>query len=60
MTSSDHEEPLADVIEQHQAAAAEPDDSDQTQVPGRLPLEADVADAAEQAQEVDLDDEDYR
>ncbi len=60
MTSSDHEEPRADVIEQHQPATPEPDESDQTQPQGELPLEADAADAADQAQEVDLDDEDYR
>ena len=60
MTESDREEPIADVIEQHQPAAPDQDESDKPQLPDKVPLEADVADAADQAREVDLDDEDYR
>jgi hypothetical protein len=54
------DEPLADVVEQHQPAVPGTDDTDEPQLPEKLPLEADAADAAEQAREVDLDEEDYR
>lgn len=60
MTHSDYEEPLADVAEQNQPAAPTPDESDESRIPDRIPLEADAADAAEQAREVELDEDDYR
>ncbi len=60
MSNSDIEEPIADVVEQHQPVDPGADTSDEPELPDRLPLEADAADAAEQAREVGLDDEDYR
>jgi hypothetical protein len=60
MTDSDDAKPLADVIEQNQQVSTDTDDSDEPELPGRLPLEVDQADAAEQAREVNLDEEDYR
>jgi hypothetical protein len=60
MTNSNHDEPLADVIEQQQPATPERHESDKSQLPEKVPLEADVGDATEQAREVDLDEEDYR
>lgn len=63
MTHSDYEEPLADVAEQNQPAAPTPeesDESDESRIPDRIPLEVDAADAAEQAREVELDEDDYR
>jgi hypothetical protein len=59
MTNSG-DEPLADVVEQHQPAVPGADDLDEAELPEKLPLEADAADAAEQAREVGLDEEDYR
>lgn len=60
MTDSDNEEPLADVVEQNKPVAPEADDSDEPRIPDKIPLEADAADAAEQAREVELDEDDYR
>lgn len=62
MTDRDPEEPVDDVVEQHQEVLPEADnDEDEAELPTvRLPLEADEADAAEQARTVDLDDDDYR
>ena len=62
MSENDHDEPQADVIEQRQQAAPEPDEPDREQELGqtRLPLEADAADAADQARIVELDEEEYR
>jgi hypothetical protein len=60
MTDRDYEEPLADVVEQNQPAAPEADESDEPQIPDKIPLEVDAADAAEQAREVELDEDDYR
>jgi len=54
------DEPVADQIEQQQEAvpdAAEPGESD---LPVRVPLEADEADAAEQAREVATGEDEYR
>jgi hypothetical protein len=48
------------VVEQSQQAVPGADDSDQTELPDQLPLEANEADAAEQAREVELGEEDYR
>jgi hypothetical protein len=53
------EAPEADVVEQETDAVPTPDDSAEDLED--VPLEADPADAAEQAREVDLaDDEDHR
>jgi hypothetical protein len=60
MTDSGYEEPIADVVEQNQPAAPRPDESDEPRMLDKLPLEADAADAAEQAREVELDEDDYR
>jgi hypothetical protein len=60
MSKSSYEQPVADVIEQNQPAAPGADDAREPQLPDRLPLEADAADAAEQAREVELDEDDYR
>jgi hypothetical protein len=59
MTDS-NDRPLADVIEQNQQVNADAETADEPELPGRLPLEVDPADAAEQAREVSLDEEDYR
>jgi len=59
MTDS-NDKPLADVVEQNQQVNADAENSDEPELPGRLPLEVDPADAAEQAREVSLDEEDYR
>ncbi|HUC58803.1 MAG TPA: hypothetical protein VMA95_15480 [Streptosporangiaceae bacterium] len=60
MTDSDQEEPITDVIEQNEPAVPGAQEGSEAQIPGRIPLEADEADAAEQAREVQLDDDDYR
>jgi hypothetical protein len=62
MTDRDPEEPVDDVIEQHTEVLQEADtDEEESELPNvRLPLEADEADAAEQARQVGLDDDDYR
>ncbi len=55
------EAPDADVAEQTMDAAPENEDTDEPAPPGDLPLEANEADAAEQAREIHLDeDDDYR
>ena len=53
------EDPVADVVEQQQdiLSPAEPADGGQV---GDTPLEADEADAADQARELDVDQDDYR
>ncbi len=60
MTDSGLDEPEPDVVEQGQEAvpgAGEPPDPE---LPDELPFEADEADVAEQAREVELGEEDYR
>jgi hypothetical protein len=59
MTDS-NDKPRADVVEQNQQVNADAENSDGPELPGRLPLEVDPADAAEQAREVSLDEDDYR
>ena len=54
------DEPEPDAAEQHQEAVPRADDPDRAELPERVPLEADAADAAEQARVVELGDEDYR
>jgi hypothetical protein len=60
MTSSDDAKPLADVVEQNRQVSTHAEDTDELELPDRLPLEVDPADAAEQAREVSSDEEDYR
>jgi hypothetical protein len=60
MTDSDYEAPTADVVEQNQPTAPTADEADEARIPDKIPLEVDAADAAEQAREVELDEDDYR
>jgi hypothetical protein len=60
MPDSSLDEPVPDVVEQRQDAVPGRDESDQSELPAGVPLEADAADAAEQARVVELGDEDYR
>jgi hypothetical protein len=62
MTDRDAEDPVDDVVEQHQELVpGEDNDEDDAELHHpELPLEADEADAAEQARAVGLDDDDYR
>jgi hypothetical protein len=61
MTDRGLDEPFPDVAEQNQEAVPDADDIVETELIVELPLEVDLADAAEQARVVDLDDEeDYR
>ncbi len=53
------EEPVPDSVEQKQDAIPRPDEDESGPVL-QLPLEADEADAAEQSQQLDLDEDDYR
>ena len=60
MTDRGLDEPTPDAVEQEQEAiggAAAAEDSGR---PASLPLEVDEADAAEQAREVELGEDDYR
>ncbi len=62
MTDWDAEEPVEDALEQHTEVLPEDQDDEQEAKlhPVELPLEADAADAAEQARDVGPDDDDYR
>ncbi|HEX9066478.1 MAG TPA: hypothetical protein VF843_15320 [Streptosporangiaceae bacterium] len=63
MTDRDAEGPVDDVVEQHQEVLpGEEEEQEESELhPGELPLEADEADAAEQARAVSTgDDDDYR
>ena len=60
MTEPGLGEPEPDVIEQHQEAVAADDDSPAAEVPVRVPLEADPADAADQSRIVELGEDEYR
>ena len=60
VTDKGLEAPDADVAEQDMDAVPEDEDTDESALP-ELPLEANEADAAEQAREVHVDeDDDYR
>jgi hypothetical protein len=54
------DEPVPDVVEQKRDAVPGADETEQAEFPRELPLEADAADAADQARVVELGDEDYR
>jgi hypothetical protein len=54
------DEPVPDAVEQLQDAVPDEDESDETELPDQVPLEADPADAAEQARTVQLGEDDYR
>jgi len=64
MTGRGLDDPVPDVVEQHQEAvpdAAEDDEAgDDVEFMEEVPLEADPADAAEQAREIELGEDDYR
>jgi len=63
MTDRGLDEPVPDVVEQSQEVEPRADDTDETDDADLLkvlPLEADPADAAEQAREVELGEDDYR
>jgi len=60
MTDRGLDEPEPDAAEQHQEAVPGTDDSDEAELPDSVPLEADAADAAEQARVVELGEDDYR
>ena len=59
MTERELDEPVADVVEQHQEVVPDEVEPDETEA-GELPLEANEADVAEQARTVRLSDDDYR
>jgi hypothetical protein len=52
--------PEPDVAEQHQEAVPAEDESPEAELTGRVPLEADPADAAEQSRIVELGEDEYR
>jgi hypothetical protein len=60
MTDRGLDEPIPDVVEQQQEAVPGADEADRAELPDQVPLEADEADAAEQAREVQTGEEDYR
>jgi len=60
MTDRDLDEPVPDVVEQHQEVVPDGEEADETELPGEIPLEVDAADAAEQARTVQLGEDDYR
>ena len=59
MTDAGLDEPVPDVVEQRTEAIPGAESQD-TDLHLELPLEADEADAADQAREVELGEEDYR
>lgn len=59
MTERELDEPVADVVEQHQEVVPDEVEPDETEA-GELPLEANEADVADQARTVRLSDDDYR
>ena len=60
MTDAGLDEPVPDVVEQGQEAVPGADESQDANLPEELPFEADEADVADQAREVELGEEDYR
>jgi hypothetical protein len=60
MTDSGLDEPEPDVLEQGQEAIPGADELADVTLPDELPFEADEADVAEQAREVELGEDDYR
>jgi hypothetical protein len=59
MKDQDLEEPIPDSIEQRQEAIPAADEADEAQS-ADIPLEANEADVAEQAQGLSLEDDEYR
>ena len=60
MTDRGLDEPVPDVAEQSQEVVPAADEDDEAELLQVIPLEADPADAAEQAREVELGEDDYR
>jgi hypothetical protein len=60
MTEPGLGEPEPDVVEQHQEAVPSDEESPDAEIPARVPLEADPADAAEQSRTVELGEDEYR
>ena len=60
MTDRGLDEPVPDVVEQSQEVVPAADEADEAGLLQVIPLEADLADAAEQAREVELGEDDYR
>ena len=60
LTNDELEAPDADAAEQGQDAIPSADDADELDALTDLPLEANQADSAEQARELNLDDDEYR
>lgn len=64
MTDRGLDEPVPDALEQKQDAIPETGEPEENEIPEHslehVPLEADSADVAEQAREVDPGDDDYR
>jgi hypothetical protein len=60
MTDRGLDEPVPDVVEQSQEVVPAADEADEAELLQVIPLEADPADAAEQAREVELGEDDYR
>ena len=63
MTDRGLDDPVPDVVEQSQEAvphAEEDDAADDAEFMEEVPFEADAADAAEQAREIELGEDDYR
>jgi hypothetical protein len=60
MTDSGLDEPEPDVLEQGQEVIPAADESADVELPEQLPFEADEADVAEQAREIELGEDDYR
>jgi hypothetical protein len=60
MTEPSLDEPVPDVVEQHQQAVPDDDESPEAELSPRFPLEADPADAAEQSRIVELGEDEYR
>lgn len=60
MTDRGLDEPVPDVVEQSQEVVPAADEADEAELLQVIPFEADLADAAEQAREVELGEDDYR
>jgi hypothetical protein len=63
MTDRGLDDPVPDVVEQSQEAVPRADEDDEVEdveLMEEVPLEADAADAAEQAREIELGEDDYR
>lgn len=63
MTDRGLDDPIPDVVEQSQEAVPHADEDDEVEdveLMEDVPLEADPADAADQAREIELGEDDYR